>query len=400
MSRFSALISDIFKHDVSQSGSAEACVAAFFDHQLSMPDLQKVHDYVQAQSLDIEGVGNVPAFLELVPREDENAPLPFLIQAQLHGNEGAGIAGILLAMVLADAGLITQPLWVGIGNHIAAKQYFEAYEKDPKAPVETRDMYRKGVRDCGEPIGDMNRFPENFREKTEDPYLLRLQQLDAVGDHISGILDIHTARGAMLLVVACTDKTLLKHSPIRAYSEGTLKAISGLTGALPFKKVLAQKENIQTMVGIEAGTHEHVRGPEWAAEFTLSLLHNMGLTTAPYHFQKEDGVFYEYQASPSLNFADLTKEDASADVSNDLFYTICPAGEGRLPSYAEGLMVIKNPDGTVAVVPEEGAENPLYAVCQFNELQEIKQGQVIAIGVPSGTQLKAPYDFHTMFVTK
>ena len=54
---------------------------------------------------------------------------PFAILAQIHGNEPAGLAGILLAMALAEAGKLERDVIGVIGNPLAAEQYFERLGK-------------------------------------------------------------------------------------------------------------------------------------------------------------------------------------------------------------------------------------------------------------------------------
>jgi hypothetical protein len=135
------LLQEIFNQDFSQLTRPEAFREAFFAHTLTLPELSRISAHVRAATYS-HAAHVIPAALHIKGRRDEPS---FAVLAQLHGNEPAGCAGIALAMALSEAGLLENDVIGVVGNPLAARQYFEAYEKNPSARQETRDAYRCGL---------------------------------------------------------------------------------------------------------------------------------------------------------------------------------------------------------------------------------------------------------------
>ena len=191
------LLHEIFNDDFSHVADSADFHARFFASALTLPDLAKVSAAVSAQKITLGGK-TIPAAV-LIPGKRPGAP--FAILAQLHGNEPAGLAGILLAMALSEAGKLERDCLAVIGNPLAAKQYFESLRLAPQARQEMRDAYRCGLSDTGQLLPDMNRIPVDFMTcPATDHHTRRAQELFTIGSHISGILDIHSARGNMLCI--------------------------------------------------------------------------------------------------------------------------------------------------------------------------------------------------------
>ena len=148
----------IYNYDFSKMSNADISsnnfCEKFFAKTLTLAELKIIHDYVQKNNITIAGK-IIPTAIYLKGTDNDDTQ-PFVILAQLHGNEPAGLAGIALAMALAEAGLLKRDVIGIIGNPLAAKQYFVALEKAPNTPQETRDAFRCGVSDTGELLPDGN----------------------------------------------------------------------------------------------------------------------------------------------------------------------------------------------------------------------------------------------------
>ncbi|MDX1974775.1 MAG: hypothetical protein SFT92_03770 [Rickettsiales bacterium] len=358
------LLRDIFNHDFTQIVDSDAFHAAFFSKNLTITDLHKVHNLVASQQS-----GGIPASLAL---PGNKAGTPFAILTQLHGNESAGLAGIVLAMALWSAGKLERDVIGVIGNTLAARQYFEAYAANPTAPQETRDAFRCGLAEDGSLLPDMNRTPIDFLDrKPTTHHIKRAQELFALASRIWGIADIHTARGTMVCYTDHLRDGDLKHSPIRAILTELAEAISANASTTvtvqTFKTILGRLPNIQSQTGIEAGRHESPEAPTIAASFTLSLLHTLGITAIAPYMKTEDGIFDRYAVLPRITYADLLADGPLA--ADDQIY-----------------MAHETKDGVV--------------VQQYDEMQAVFKGQVVAIAKPSNTLLRAPFDFAGIFWSK
>lgn len=364
MDMVATLLQSIFGTDFRSVTDSDAFHRAFFSKQLTISELGMVHEVVAKHSSLC-----IPAAITL--KGDTSEP-PFAIMAQLHGNEPAGLAGILLAMALSSAGLLKRDVVGFIGNTLAAKQYFEAYAAAPHAPQETRDCYRCGLADDGSLLPDMNRTPIDFMEREPTTHhLKRAQEIYTLAQNISGIADIHSARGTMVCYTDHSDDRHLKNTPIRAILTELAEAISAHASAQvtvkTFKGILAPLPNITCQVGIEAGKHESPSAPGVAASFTLSLLHTLGITEIAPYYQDENGVFDRYSVQPRITYADLNIEGTLQP--GDMIY--------------------------MARETDSGIEHH-----QYEEMEAVKKGQLIAVARPSGALLRAPYDFSGIFWSK
>ena len=193
-----------------------------------------------------------------------------IILAQLHGNEPAGLAGILLAMAMADAGKLERDVIGAIGNPLAARQYFEAHGQMLSACTgkEERDCYRCGLdANDGALLPDGNRIPVDFLASALRPaphHQTRAGALFALAQLSSGILDIHSARGNMVCITDHKADSDLKDSPIRAVLTGAgrghfrarVRRRDGADASKPFCSTLP---NMKNQTGIEAARHESSR---------------------------------------------------------------------------------------------------------------------------------------------
>jgi hypothetical protein len=366
----------IYNHDFSKMSNPDVFCKIFFDKTLSLADLKIIHDYVQGNTINFAGK-IIPAAIYLKGTNSDNSQSsanvsPFVILAQLHGNEPAGLAGIALAMALSDAGFLQNDVIGIIGNPLAAKQYFAAWEKEPKAPQETRDAFRCGLSDEGVLLADGNRIPTDFMTVDNGyPHLVRSRELFNMAQHISGILDIHSARGNMTCITDHKNDSDLNHSPIRAILTELAEAISAHASASvtvkTLKTTLTPLPNIICQTGIEAGKHEDQNSPNIAAAFTLSTLYNQGITKLKPLMQLDDGIFTGYSVQPRITYGDL-------------------AIEGELQADDE-IYMAHEINGNI--------ENH-----QYDEMEAIKAGQIVAIARPSGAIFRTKSAFSGIFLSK
>lgn len=365
-----------------------------------------MHDAVHGASA-ILGGKNIPGALLLGAPSKE---LPIAILAQLHGNEPAGLAGILLAMALADAKMLSRQVLVMIGNPLASEQYFSAYSEAPRARQELRDAYRCGLGEGGVLLPDMNRIPTDFMERAPDNHhTRRAQELFHTGQHIGGILDIHSARGNMLCITDHKHDSELKNSPIRSVLIGLAEAISahsssGAVTLKTLKTILAPLPNIEHQVGIEAGRHETEDAPLFAAMFTQAFLHTIGASKAtPYTAKKETGTFDCYHVQPKWTYGDLVVEGTIHDEDKIFMVLPCRSAEA-IPTRSDRVIVKKKGGGyqvqTIMQFIVQPAGELAYAVYQYDEMEEIKKGAVVAVCVPGGATLTAPQAAAGIFFSK
>jgi len=367
--------------------------------------LQKVAAEIFQSSVEIGGK-TIPAAMLI---KGKSAPAkPFAILTQLHGNEPCGLAAILLAMALAQIGQLEQDVIGIIGNPIAAKQYFDAWTKAPGAGQETRDAYRCGLNDDGSLMPDMNRIPVDFMKRdATSPHIKRAQELYQLGQHISGIADLHSARGNMICITDHKRDGDLKFTPIRSVLTELADAISGhASGTVTvqtLKTILTPLPNIACQIGIEAGRHEEPYTPHVAASFILSLLHTLGLTTVKPVHSRENGVFDRYAVKPRLSFADLKIEGTPAD--DDLIYMVTDCASADAIPKQSDQVVVRQKDGRYAI--QTILENIItpkgelaYALYQYDEMVHIKKDHVVAIAIPSGALFKAPQELWGIFFSK
>ncbi len=358
----------IYGVDFATLTDADEFRTAFFARKLALCDLKIIHDELQQSSFD-----NAPAAM-LLKGKHSGAPheTPFIILAQLHGNEPAGLAGVALAIALARAGLLEADVLCVIGNPLAARQYFAAWENAPSARQETRDAYRCGVSVSGDLLPDGNRIPFDFLTRAEvTPHIQRSRELYSLAQKACGILDIHSARGNMVCITDHKRDIDLKHSPIRAVLTELAEAISANASATvtvqTLKTILSPLPNIICQTGIEAGRHEDENSPHIAAAFTLATLYNLGITSVKPLMETDDGKFTRYSVRPRITYADL----------------LC---EGELTA-----------DDMIYMAQEIDGETQEY---QYDEMVAIKKGQVVAVAKPSGAVFRANADFSGIFFSK
>lgn len=405
MTPYTHLLQQIFNHDFAALKDPSDFHRYFFDTALDLEELQKVCDTVLASGIEIGGK-TIPAAVTI---KGKTAPeKPFAILAQLHGNEPCGLASILLAMALAEAGQLEQDVIGIIGNPIAAKQYFEAWAKAPQMRQEVRDAYRCGLNDDGTLMPDMNRIPADFMKRDQSvPNIKRAQELYHLAQHISGIADIHSARGNMICITDHKNDAHLKFTPIRSVLTELADAISGhASGTVTvqtYKTVIAPLDNILCQIGIEAGRHEEPYTPHVAASFILSLLHTLAITTVKPMHSRENGVFDRYAVEPRMTFADLKIEGKLQDDDMVYMVTDCVAADS-IPKQSDQV-VVKKKDGSYAIQTIlENIITPkgdlVYALYQYDEMVHIKKDHVVAIAIPSGTLFKAPKEIWGIFFSK
>lgn len=358
------LLTDIFGHDFTGI-TADAFADAFFRTPLTWPDLASIHDVVAASAS-----GGIPSSVRI--QSQNPCDKPFAILAALHGNEPAGLAGILLAAALANAGLLQRDVLGVVGNPLASAQYFAAYAKNPTARQETRDAYRCGLAEDGTLLPDMNRIPLDFLTRADGTaHTTRARALHVMALGIWGLTDIHSARGDMVCFTDFKHTNDLRYSPLRRALVGLSEAIgahASTQGSVQtFKTILAPMEHIHSHTGIEAGRHEDPNAPSVAASFTLSLLYNLGITPALPHFKGENGIFEQFLVQPKLSYADMM-------------------ADAPVPADAQIFMARETPGGIIHA--------------QYEEMEAIAKGQIVAIAEPSKIPLRAPRDFSGIFFSK
>ncbi|MEK6746069.1 MAG: hypothetical protein AABY33_03455 [Pseudomonadota bacterium] len=342
----------------------------FFAKTLTLSDLRIVHDYVQSKNIKIAGQ-TIPSAVHLKGTDNGNKQ-PFVILAQLHGNEPAGLAGIALTIALSEAGLLKRDVIAIIGNPLAARQYFAALTENPSAPQETRDAFRCGLSETGELLPDGNRIPIDFlTSKNVTPHIKRSQELYLLGQNISGIIDIHSARGNMTCITDHKHDSDLQYSPIRAVLTELAEAISANASATvtvqTLKTILFPLPNITCQTGIEAGRHENPNAPYVAAAFTLATLYNQKITDVLPFNKDDNGVFERYSVRPRITYNDLIRD-------------------GEL-----------QPDDKIYMAWENNGKIEDH---QYDEMEAIQAGQIVAVARPSGAIFRAPYDFSGIFLSK
>jgi hypothetical protein len=398
------VLREIFNQDFSSFEDPDKFRRAFFAKNLTITDLKKIANLVLGSQASAGGQVIPDAIA--IPGNRKQAP--FIILAQLHGNEPAGLAGIALAMALSQAGKLERDVIGVIGNPVAAQQYFEAWSAAPTARQETRDAYRSGLDEQGNLLPDMNRIPVDFKtQDASNPHIKRAQELYVLAEQASGILDIHSARGDMVCVTDYKHEKHLKHSPIRRVLTHLAEAIaahaSGVRSVRTFKTTIADLNNIQCQVGIEAGRHESPTAPQIAASFTLSLFYTLGLTKVTPLVEKETGQFERYEVKPRITYADLVHSGKLT--KDDQVYMVLPCSTiEEIPKQA-ARVVVENKDKSLALQTAlehiiKPAGKLRYALHQYDEMEAIKKNQVVAVALPSGVEFKAPQDFSGIFLSK
>jgi hypothetical protein len=364
------LLQKIYGVEFSQVKSAEEFRDVFFARKLKLADLKEIHDFLSAQSFYLNGQ-EIPAVLHLKGSANSSES-PFIILAQLHGNEPAGLAGVALAIALFGAGLLAKDVLCVIGNPLASRQYFSAWEKAPDDRQETRDCYRCGLSDSGELLPDGNRIPVDFLTRIEvTPHIKRARELFALAGIASGTLDIHSARGNMTCITEHLRDEHLKYSPIRAVltdlSEAIAANASAVVSVQTLKTIVEKLPNIKCQTGIEAGRHEDEKSPSVASEFTLATLYNLLITQVKPLRAQDDGKITRYSVRPRITYADLQVE-------------------GELQA-----------DDMVYMAREIDGKTEEY---QYDEMEAISANQIVAIAKPSGVIFRAKIDFSGIFFSK
>lgn len=400
------LLSSFFGEDFCELTDGTAIAQCFFDARLTHRNLAPVSKLVCESSVTLAGK-EIPAALHLKGKSGDK---PLIVQTQLHGNEPAGLAAVLLCMALSQANLLEHDVIVVIGNPLAAGQYFEALEENPKARQQTRDVYRCGLDEDGNLLPDMNRIPVDFAErKPDNRHTKRAQELFHLCSHTVGILDLHTARGNMVCITDHKYDSDLKHTPIRAILMELADAISanassGKNKLVTLKTLVSPLDNVKHQIGIEAGTHEAADSPYIAAGFVLAALYRLGYTSAkPLSHHEDDGTFEGFYVKPRITYADLEIDGDIADDEKIYMVESCDSPE-ELPSDATSV-VVRLDDGTFGLqtfmqhmVQPKG--DLYYALRQYDEMEPVEEGQVIAVALPSGTELKTKHAFSGIFWSK
>jgi hypothetical protein len=399
------LLAKLFNHDFAALGDKADFHQVFFDAALDIDLLAEVFALVNSSEIEIDGQ-RIPSSIRIPGRNKNSAP--FVILAQLHGNEPAGLAGIALAMALAQAGKLEHDVIGVIGNPLAAAQYFADWAQNPGAKQETRDAFRCGVDRAGNLLPDMNRIPVDFRERKDaTPHIQRANELYRLGTHASGILDIHSARGNMVCITDHKRDADLKHSPIRAVLTDLAEAISahssGEVTVQTLKTLLSPLANIACQVGIEAGRHEAAETPYNAAAFTLALLHTLGITPIAPLYESKDNKFTRYSVRPRLHYIDLHMEEEPEPTDKIFMAKICKSLE-TIGEHCDRVIVRRKDGSYTQQTILEHIISPVgklaYCVYQYEEMEAIKKDQVVAVALPSGIELRAPHDFSGIFFSK
>ena len=249
----------------------------------------------------------------------------------------------------------------------------------------------------GNLLPDMNRIPVDFQSRPpSNHHINRAQELFALGQHISGILDIHSARGNMVCITDHKRDADLKDSPIRAVLIGLADAISANASAKvtvkTLKTILMPLPNIESQTGIEAGRHESPDAPRNAAvSFTLSLLQaTLGLTPVKPLYKNETGSFERYTVQPRLTYADLAHDKPRTD--DRVFMAKACTTIEDIPRNSSRVILRKKDSSYGLQTALEFLVNPAgelqFAVYQYDEMEAIKKNQVVAVAVPSGAAFR------------
>lgn len=398
------LLQTIFNHDFSHIAQSGDFHTRFFGKTLSPSDLHHVFTTVKNRTVSIDEK-TIPAAMHIAGK---TPGAPFIVLAQLHGNEPAGLAGIALVMALAEAGKLERDVIVMIGNPLAAGQYFDHWLAHPTARQETRDAYRCGLSEDGKLFPDMNRIPVDFLTRpVSDHHTKRAQELFTVAQHACGILDIHSARGNMLCITDHKHDSELQNSPIRSVLTGLAEAISAHASASvavkTLKTIMGPLPNIAHQVGIEAGRHEAADSPHNAATFTLALLHTLGITTIEPLEPNAHGFFDAYDVQPRITYADLAYEEPLQPDDHIYMVTSCQH-ISSLPARSDQL-VVRCANGqyaiqTTAAYGSSPAGVLEYAIYQYDEMEAISASHPVAIAIPSGTVFRTKSAFSGIFVSK
>ena len=351
-----SLLQKIYNFDFANIKSEAEFREIFFARPLKLADLQQINDFMQGQE---QAILHLKSSGKSAQKPQDK---PFIILAQLHGNEPAGLSGIALAMALSEADLLKKSVLCVIGNPLAARQYFAAWEKSPNAPQETRDCYRCGLDENGNLLPDGNRIPVDFLTREEvTPHIIRSRELYQLALESSGILDIHSARGNMTCITEHIDNAHIKYSPIRAVltdlSEAIAANASAVVSVQTLKTIVEKLPNIKCQTGIEAGRHEAEKSPQVAAEFTLATLYNLGITAVKPLLAADDGKFTRYSVRPRITYGDLVCDGELQE--EDMIY-MAREIDGKIVEY------------------------------QYDEMEVIKVGQEVAIAKPSEVVFRAP----------
>ena len=143
--------------------------------------------------------------------------------------------------------------------------------------------------------------------------------------------------------------------------------------------------------------------PHIAASFTLSLLHTLGLTSIAPLYDKEDGLFERYDVQPRITYADLKQDDRLQPGDRVYMVKEFQAIE-ELPQKTSQVIVRKN-NGVHKLQPileylVEPAGELAYAVYQYEEMEAIGKGEIVAVAIPSGVAFKANRPFSGIFLSK
>jgi hypothetical protein len=106
---------------------------------------------------------------------------------------------------------------------------------------------------------------------------------------------------------------------------------------------------------------------------------------------------------PRITYADLVYGNTLRAHDHIVMARTCHA-LASVPERSDAVIVKQADDiyaiQSVADFTRKPAGAMEYAVYQYDEMEPVREGQVVAVAVPSGTTFKAPYDFSGIFVSK
>lgn len=457
-------VSSIFKSLLGNGSAAGLLRQYMAGRQVPVPveALRDIHNHVLGQSVEVDGVKvlGVEKFEGNGNAGDNKKSA--IVMASLHGNEPSGLLTRDMIAQLQKEGRLSADVFFVLGSPHASQQYWKAMWETPGMPTSFYDFFRAGLGLGRKLWPDPNRVPENFRDlDPEDfpegfpPHIKRMQELGLLIDDVEDLslfFDIHSARGNLEAVTVCTNLRLLEGGGISNFLPGLEEGISqhATTSSLPMsmRDMLARrqgqnleekgKENVPMIpqvvaklalldgpkveadvVGIETGGHHDPEGAMRAVRSVTMALHNKGLASvwesqnkglsSVLDFKKvpsSPNIFFSHRVGFKLNYADMMIEGVEGkDYTKDQFYTAEKYDSAKIIEDSAKL-IVKNAEGNLQIVikseydknPDIG--EPVYCVKQFEELERVRQGQLTAVGVPSGATLYSPRDMTVLFVSK
>ncbi len=333
---------------------------------------------------------------------DDHTKFPAII-AQLHGNEPAGLALYPVLKCAAETNAINAPVLFVIGTPDAARQYFNAWLGNPDTSQASRDIFRAGVDEKGLRFADPNRIPLDYESRIgmERTHWSRTKELERLSNRMSAALDIHTARGNLRTIMMDSEQHLLNGSPILSKLEGIDQAIGTPNNSLSLAGLFSR--NVPHVCGIEAGTHEASESFRTAVAVGLTYLSNLGVLNQP--VPKSYAEVKRYHVRKAIRYADLLPESERKLEKSDRIYQVKKMYDAKDLPEAGQVIASGSQGDPLAVYSTQEIRNlsligPFYVVHQYEELEQIEKGQVVAVSVPSGQEFVSQYNFSGVFVSK